>query len=139
MTEDLGLMQLMYGIAHAFSSRLDRASTSQAVLHAIQESLDVRAVVIRLLNADELVVAASMGVNDQFLQNVHTKIVAGSVHEQVLDGKTVHVENLVAQAGDPVQHSPPVERRTTTHGAGGWLRGASTGGARARRRRLPQS
>ncbi len=60
MAEDMGLMQLMYGIAHAVNSSLDLDTTLQSVLRAIQESLDVRAVVIRLLNADadELQVAA---------------------------------------------------------------------------------
>ncbi len=108
MAEDLGMMQLVYGIAHAVNSSLDLETTLQAVLRAIQEALDVRAVVIRLLNADadELVVAASVGVSSDFLKNVRTKIAPGSVHEQVLAGKTVHVENLAAaEAGDPARAS----------------------------------
>jgi GAF domain-containing protein len=102
MAEDLGLMQLMYGIAHAVNSSLDLHATLQAVLRSIQESLDVRAVVIRLLNADAdaLDVAASVGVSDEFLQNVHTSITPGGVHAQVLGGQTVHVENLAAAQAD---------------------------------------
>ena len=106
MAEDLGLMQLMYGIAHAVNSSLDLTATLQSVLRAIQESLEVRAVVIRLLNADadELQVAASVGVSDGFLKNVRTRIAPGSVHEQVLSGQTIHVENLAAaDAGDPAR------------------------------------
>ncbi len=108
MAEDLGMMQLMYGIAHAVNSSLDLEATLRAVLHAIQESLDVRAIVIRLLNADadELQVAASVGVSDEFLKNVHTLVTPGNVHEQVLAGKTVHVENLsAAEAGNPARAS----------------------------------
>jgi GAF domain-containing protein len=98
MPDDLGLMQLMYGIAHAVNSSLDLGTTLKAVLRAIQESLDVRAVVIRLLNADatELQVVASVGVSDEFLTSVKTKITAGSVHAQVLEGHTIQVENLAA-------------------------------------------
>jgi GAF domain-containing protein len=108
MSEDLGLMQLVYGIAHAVNSSLDLETTLQAVLRAIQESLDVRAVVIRLLNADanELQVAASVGVSEEFLQNVRTGIAPGSVHEKVLAGHTIHVENLAAAgSGDPTRAS----------------------------------
>jgi GAF domain-containing protein len=106
MAEDLGLMQLMYGIAHAVNSSLDLETTLQAVLNSIQQALDVRAVVIRLLNADadELVVAASAGVSDEFLKNVRTKVVPGSVHEEVLAGHAVQVENLsAAEAGTPAR------------------------------------
>jgi GAF domain-containing protein len=106
MADDMGLMQLMYGIAHAVNSSLDLNTTLQSVLRAIQESLDVRAVVIRLLNADatELQVAAHVGVSDGFLKNVRTKITPGSVHEHVLSGKTVHVENLAAAGtGEPAR------------------------------------
>jgi GAF domain-containing protein len=102
MAEDLGLMQLMFGIAHAVNGSLDLETTLKSVLSAIQQSLEVRAVVIRLLNADadELQVAASVGVSDEFLKNVRTGIAPGSVHEQVLAGQTVHVENLAAAASN---------------------------------------
>lgn len=106
MADDLGLMQLMYGIAHAVNSSLDLNTTLQSVLRAIQESLDVRAVVIRLLNADatQLQVAAHVGVSEQFLKNVRSTITPGSAHEQVLAGKTVHVANLAAAgAFDPAR------------------------------------
>lgn len=106
MAEDMGMMQLMYGIAHAVNGSLDLATTLQSVLRTIQESLGVRAVVVRLLNADadESLVAASVGVSDEFLNKVRTKIVPGSVHEQVLSGQTIHVENLAAaEAGDPAR------------------------------------
>ncbi len=90
MAEDLGLMQLIYGIAHAVNSSLDLETTLQAVLRAIQQALDARAVVIRMLNADgdELRVVASVGVSEDFLRNVRTEIAPGSVHEQVLAGET---------------------------------------------------
>ena len=111
MAEDLGLMQLMYGIAHAVNGSLDLETTLQSVLRTIQQSLGVRAVVIRLLNADadELLVAASVGVSEEFLKNVQTKIAPGSVHEQVIAGQTIHVENLAAaEANEPARASHDV-------------------------------
>ncbi|MGE5602637.1 MAG: DUF484 family protein [Nitrososphaerales archaeon] len=102
MAEDLGLMQLMYGIAHAVNSSLDLETTLQSVLRAIQESLQARAVVIRLLNADanELQVAASVGLSDELLKNIGDSVAPGSIHEQVLAGQTVNVENLAAADAD---------------------------------------
>lgn len=94
--DDQPIMRLMYNVAHAVSSSLDLEETLQAVLHSIREALGVRAVVIRLLNADSSAfeVAASDGLSADFLQHVSARITPGSVHEHMLSGKTLYTEDL---------------------------------------------
>ena len=106
MADDMGLMQLMYGIAHAVNSSLDLETTLQSVLHTIQGVARRRqsSSGCSTPTLEELQVAASVGVSEEFLKNVRTQVAPGSVHEQVLAGKTVHVENLAAaEADDPAR------------------------------------
>jgi GAF domain-containing protein len=104
VAQDLPVMQLMYKLAHTVSSSLDVDETLQAVLQSIQEALDVRAVVVRLLNADGTAfeIAAHIGISQEFLNRVSARITPGSVHEHMLNGKSIHVEDLAG--ADP--HGP---------------------------------
>jgi uncharacterized protein YigA (DUF484 family) len=68
-------MVLLHNIAHATNSSLKLDDTLQAILSAVQETLGVRGVIVRLLNpnADALEVAASRGVSQGLLAAHQTK------------------------------------------------------------------
>ena len=96
MTADMSYMHLLHSIAHTTNSSLNLDDTLQAILSAIQETLGVRGVIIRLLNpdADALEVAASRGVSQRLLAALQPKIVPGSVNAQVMAGETVEISDL---------------------------------------------
>ena len=96
MTADMSYMHLLHSIAHATNSSLNLDDTLQAILLAIQETLGVRGVMIRLLNpdADALEVAASRGVSQSLLAALQPKIVPGSVNAQVMAGEVVEIADL---------------------------------------------
>ena len=96
MTADMTYMHLLHNIAHATNSSLKLDDTLQAILSAVQETLGVRGVIVRLLNpdADALEVAASRGVGQSLLAALQTKIVPGSINAQVMAGETVEIADL---------------------------------------------
>lgn len=110
---NLTMMQLLYEIAHAVNGSLRLDDTLQAVLRAIQETLDVRGVVIRLLNpaANALEVAASVGVSDEFLAALASEIrpdAPDSLPARVLAGATLHEPDWAAASHRGVGWEPRV-------------------------------
>jgi len=96
MGNDRDMIQLFYRVAHVINSSLDLQTTLQAILRAVQETLNAKAVVIRLLNpnADALDVAASVGVSEAFLARVPARVEPGTIHQRVLGGEVVHISDL---------------------------------------------
>jgi len=96
MNNNQGMIPLFYRVAHVINSSLDLDTTLQAILRAVQEALNAKAVVIRLLNpnADALDVAASVGVSQAFLARVPARVEPGNIHQRVLAGERVHISGL---------------------------------------------
>jgi GAF domain-containing protein len=103
MADDLAMMQLLYRIAHAVGGSLHLDETLQAVLYALQETLNTRGVVIRLLNpaANALDVAASVGLSQPFLDRIDARVAPGNLHARLLDNETVSVPDLAASGMAP--------------------------------------
>jgi GAF domain-containing protein len=117
MTADMTYMHLLHNIAHATNSSLKLDDTLQAILSAVQETLGVRAVIVRLLNpdADALEVAASRGVSQSLLAALQTKIVPGSINAQVMAGETVEIADL----GETLRSGPGLLTSAPAAGAYG--------------------
>jgi len=96
MNNNQDMILLFYRVAHVINSSLDLDTTLQAILRAVQEALNAKAVVIRLLNpnADALDVAASVGVSQAFLARVPARVEPGNIHQRVLAGERVHISGL---------------------------------------------
>lgn len=106
MLQDYPMLELLYRVAHTINGSLDLDDTLRAILDAVQESLGLQAVTIRLLSpdADALNPVASIGVTEELMEQVPPAITPGSLHERVLRGETVHL------------HGEGTERQSGEHG-----------------------
>jgi GAF domain-containing protein len=104
MTDELAMMQVLYRIAHAVGGSLRLDETLQAVLHALQEALGARGVVIRLLNpaANAFDVAASVGLSQAFLDRIDSRVAPGNIHARMLAQETVSAPDLRAIQGEAI-------------------------------------
>lgn len=123
MADNLDTMGLFYRIAHTINASLNREDTLQAILHAVQETLGVRAVAIRLLDprADALRMVASVGASQTVLSRVPTRLADDPIHQRVLAGHTEYVR-LGASADQPDKPSSASEAaQAGDAGIGGML------------------
>jgi GAF domain-containing protein len=106
MTDSLDALSLFYRIAHAINASLELEDTLHAILHAMHNTLGIRAVVIRLLNpsATALESVASVGISQAFLTHMptladdpfHRGVVAGDTEYISFGSSTSHPSELLA-------------------------------------------
>jgi signal transduction protein with GAF and PtsI domain len=94
-------LDMVHRVTHAFSGMLDEKEIIEVLLSESVAALNAQAALLRLLNpdGDELLLAGSVGLSEDYLQKGPIKLDQSSVDLRVMGGEEVQIEDVTHDPG----------------------------------------